>query len=308
MKGLKDNSLQSVWRWFYESLKNKYPDYELKSVRKIFFEDVFDLMETDFVLKKDYRFTETEIVKIIKAINKLERYMPVQYITGKAFFLNNLFEVNENVLIPRPETEDLVLLAIKSIKNHFKNNKIVKILDVGTGSGCIGISLAKEIKNSVVHGIDNCREALETAKKNANNNEVEVSFKLLDILGSISFSESYDVIISNPPYVKDSEKQYMHKNVLNYEPSNALYIKDSEPLIFYNAICDKASKGLLTDNGLIFFEINEHHKDDVFNLLKQMGFTDIEVYNDFRSKPRFFKARKGLSTHQGRVKQVNKAK
>lgn len=290
--GLKDNRLSSVWKWFFDSLSDIYDKNELKSIRKNIFEHYFNLAETDVILKDDLLLTETEIVILIKAINKLKQQRPLQYITAKAYFLDYVLDVTENTLIPRPETEELVLLAINQIKQHFHHQDLLKILDVGTGSGCIAISVADKIKNAELTAIDICENALKTAQQNAKKAEVSVNFMKFDILGNDNLSEVFDVIISNPPYVRNSEKSLMNKNVLDYEPGIALFVEDDNPLIFYEKICKNANEGLIAGNGLIFFEINENLGKETADLLQQYGFKNIQIHKDMRNKDRFISAKK----------------
>lgn len=287
MKGLKDNTLNSLWKWFYESLQSYYDENELKSIRKIFFEHFFEITDTDVLLNKESRYTETDIVTLIKGINKLKEHIPIQYITKKAYFLDYVFEVNSGILIPRPETEELVLKALAEITTTYGKNPKVKVLDIGTGSGCIAISLADKLKQAQVMAIDISEKAIEIARKNAQSYNLEVTFQVDDILGKPKLPESFDIIISNPPYVRESEKSQMHKNVLDYEPESALFVDDKNALVFYDGICKKAANGLLKEKGIILFEINEFLGNEMISLLESNGFKDIRLEKDFRNRDRF---------------------
>lgn len=287
MKGLKDNTLFSLWKWFFESLQSFYDENELKSIRKIFFEHFFGITDTDVLLRKESRYTETDIVTLIKGINKLKQHIPIQYITKKAYFFNYVLKVSPDVLIPRPETEELVLKAVGEITKSFGNNPIVRVLDIGTGSGCIAISIADQLKQTQVSAIDISEKALAIARENALKYNANINFQIVDIIGKTDFSETFDIIISNPPYVRESEKSLMHKNVLEYEPDSALYVDDSNALLFYNEICKKATNGWLNEKGILCFEINEFLGNEMISLLKNNGFRDIRLEKDFRGKDRF---------------------
>jgi release factor glutamine methyltransferase len=287
MKGLKDNTLFSLWKWFFESLQSFYDENELKSIRKIFFEHFFGITDTDLLLRKESRYTETDIVTLIKGINKLKQHIPIQYITKKAFFFNYVLKVSPDVLIPRPETEELVLKAVGEITKSFGNKPIVRVLDIGTGSGCIAISIADQLKQTQVSAIDISEKALAIARENALKYNANINFQIVDILEKTDFSETFDIIISNPPYVRESEKSLMHKNVLEYEPDSALYVDDSNALVFYNEICNKATNGWLNEKGILCFEINEFLGNEMISLLKNNGFRDIRLEKDFRGKDRF---------------------
>ena len=189
------------------------------------------------------------------------------------------FEVNENTLIPRPETEELVEWIVDEQKTKDKRQK-VSILDIGTGSGCIPITIKKEIPNALVSAIDVSEKALEMARKNAIDNEVEVNFILQNILESESLIEKYDIIVSNPPYVRNLEKQEIKKNVLDYEPHLALFVEDTDALLFYRKIAQLALSGL-APNGKLFFEINQYLGKETIELLENLGFKNIELRKDF---------------------------
>ncbi|MFO8066775.1 MAG: peptide chain release factor N(5)-glutamine methyltransferase [Bacteroidales bacterium] len=291
IEGLKDNQLVSVWKWFYNSLKEDYPENELSSIRNIFFEHYFNIKQTDIVLKKDLLFSESDIVTVIKGIKKLKNNVPLQYITGKAYFLDYTFNVNENTLIPRKETEELVLMASDVISRKYPYLKQVKILDIGTGSGCIAVSIANRIKNSYVTAVDISDKTLEVAKSNADLIGVKVNFLKYNIFDELkAHNIHYDVIISNPPYVRELEKAHMHNNVLDYEPEIALFVDDSDPLLYYREICKKAQQGLLVENGMLFFEINEYLSDETASLIRKYGFDSIEIHEDINGKKRFISA------------------
>lgn len=218
------------------------------------------------------------------AVKDLLKNKPIQYIIGETEFCDLKFKVNENVLIPRPETSELVHLIVNSQRSTANSQQ--SILDIGTGSGCIAISLAKMISGSEVYALDISEKALEVAKENAVNNNVEVTFIHDDILSlKNKIDTKFDIIVSNPPYVRELEKAEMRDNVLNWEPHNALFVSDNNPLIFYRIILEFA-KSHLKENGEIWFEINEFLGKEMTELCNEMGFSQVEVFNDFRGKER----------------------
>ena len=216
---------------------------------------------------------------IQQIINELKENKPIQYILGEAEFHGLRFKVNQNTLIPRPETEELVNWILKEDFNS--------VLDIGTGSGCIAISLAKYSSAEIV-AIDNCEKALELAKENAKLNKVDIKFYTKDILQSTDLF-SLDVIVSNPPYILESEKENMKANVLQYEPHLALFTPDKDPLLFYKKIGSLAAKSL-NCGGKLFFEINERYGNEILKMLSEIGFVDIALKKDINDKDRMIKA------------------
>ena len=220
-------------------------------------------------------------------MEELKKEVPIQYLLGKTHFYGLDFEVNENVLIPRPETEELVEWIINENKAIDKKKK-VKILDIGTGSGCIAISLAKNLPNAEVYAIDVSKKALETAKRNAISNNVEIIFMLKNVLELEILKSNYDIIVSNPPYVRNLEKEEIKKNVLDYEPHLALFVEDNDALIFYRKIASLAQKNLL-ENGQLYFEINQYLGKEMTDLLEEMNFKNIELRKDIYDNDRMIK-------------------
>jgi release factor glutamine methyltransferase len=236
-------------------------------------------------------FPETELTngqaeKISAILNQLQTGQPLQYILGHTEFYGLKFEVNPNVLIPRPETEELVSWIIESAVSPNLN-----ILDIGTGSGCIAITLKHELERAKVSAIDISTGALETAKRNAVNNQVEVNFIHADILAheKIQLDEKLDIIVSNPPYVTETDKRQMHTNVTDFEPHSALFVPEEDPLLFYNAIADFAVKNLKS-NGLLFFEINESYGEATMEMLRNKLFINIKLRKDMSGRDRMIKA------------------
>ena len=284
IKNLKSN--------FFSELQAIQEDSEIESFFFILTEYLHNLKRIDISLNPDFEVSETDLKKWNVIISELKTEKPIQYITGEAWFYGYRFEVNEYTLIPRPETEELVEWIIESQKSKVKSQKSKtenltiqqsnnpSILDIGTGSGCIPISLKKEIPNALVAAIDVSEKALEMARKNAVDNEVEVNFILQNILESESLIEKYDIIVSNPPYVRNLEKQEIKKNVLAYEPHLALFVEDTDALLFYRKIAQLALSGL-APNGKLFFEINQYLGKETIELLENLGFKNIELRKDF---------------------------
>ena len=232
---------------FIKELSPFYDAYEAESFFYLILEDRHKLRQIDLALNHELNFSEAHIATWSVFLDQLKKEVPVQYLLGKTNFYGLDFEVNENVLIPRPETEELVEWIINENSNRDKSKKL-KILDIGTGSGCIAVSLAKNLPDAEVCAIDVSKKALEIAKRNAANNNVEVIFILQDILELEELKYNFDIIVSNPPYVRNLEKQEIKKNVLEYEPHLALFVEDNDALIFYRKIASLAQKSLF-ENG-----------------------------------------------------------
>ena len=222
------------------------------------------------------------------ALLRLKKQEPIQYILGCTAFYGLTFKVNEHTLIPRPETEELVDWVLSNLHDQ---DSVLDILDIGTGSGCIAISLAKNIPTARVSGLDISEKALEVAQENAVKNQVLVSFCKKDILETTALKNKYDVMVSNPPYVRQLEKKAMNVNVLDYEPGVALFVPNEDPLLFYRKIAQLAMVSLQT-KGWLYFEINEYLSKEMNVLLKEIGFANIEIKKDFREVPRMIKCQK----------------
>lgn len=276
-------NIKSLKTYFFTELQTIQEDAEIESFFFILTEFLHNLKRIDVSLHPDFEVSETDFEKWQTIISELKTEKPIQYITGEAWFYGLRFEVNENTLIPRPETEELVEWIVDGLKIKGKGQRV---LDIGTGSGCIPIALKKEIPSAQVSAIDISEKALEMARKNALNNQVEVNFIQQDILQSsnLQISKSsnllFDVIVSNPPYVRNLEKHEIKKNVLDYEPHLALFVDDSDALLFYRKIAQLALKSL-TPNGKLFFEINQYLAKETVELVEQLGFKNIELRKDF---------------------------
>ena len=273
--------------YFIQELSSFYDAYEAESFFYLILEDRHKLRQIDLALNHGLNFSEAHIATWSVFLDQLKKEVPVQYLLGKTNFYGLDFEVNENVLIPRPETEELVEWIINENSNINKSKKL-KILDIGTGSGCIAISLAKNLPNAEVCAIDVSKKALETAKRNAVNNNVEVTFIFQDILKLNELKYNFDIIVSNPPYIRNLEKKEIKKNVLGYEPHLALFVEDNDALIFYKKIASLAQKNLL-EKGQLYFEINQYLGKEMADLLENMNFENIELRKDIYDNDRMIK-------------------
>lgn len=275
--------MQDPSTYIVSQLSGIYPKSEISYLIRTILHEVCGLSTTDIALRKFNDLSDTQLANIIEITSRLRNHEPIQYILGKTEFYNIQLQVNPTVLIPRPETEELIDWIL-SEKKSFRH-----ILDIGTGSGCIAIALAKNIPKSEVDAWDVSPAALETANVNAKNNKVRINFSRVDILNDEIGDKTYDLIVSNPPYVAESEKQEMEPNVLDFEPHLALFVSDSDPLIFYRKIADIAIKQLIP-GGELFFEINRAKGSDVVSLLTQKGFTDVQLRKDLSGNERMIKA------------------
>ncbi|AZJ35789.1 peptide chain release factor N(5)-glutamine methyltransferase [Tenacibaculum singaporense] len=277
--------LKQYKSYFSEELKSVFPQTEVDSFFFLLIEEYLDLKRIDLILQPNIEISSNIKELLDKALERLKKEEPIQYILGKTEFYGLPFKVNENTLIPRPETEELVEWILEEISVNDKRN----ILDIGTGTGCIPISLKKNLPSSNFSAIDVSEEALEIAKQNAKLNEVEISFINEDILKTKRLNGMFDIIVSNPPYVRELEKVEIKNNVLKNEPHLALFVKDDNPLLFYKKIADLA-KSNLTKNGLLFFEINQYLGSETVDMLKSKGFTQIELQKDMFGNDRMIKA------------------
>ncbi|RYJ40589.1 Release factor glutamine methyltransferase [Flavobacterium anhuiense] len=269
---------------FIKELSPFYDAYEAESFFYLILEDKHKLRQIDLALNHELVFEENDFMIWDELLKQLKKEVPIQYLLGKTNFYGLDFEVNENVLIPRPETEELVEWIINENVSPDKNKKI-RILDIGTGTGCIAISLAKNLPNAEVFGVDVSKKAIETAKRNAVRNDADVTFMFLDILETEEFTCQFDIIVSNPPYVRNLEKIEIKKNVLDYEPHLALFVEDNDPLIFYRKIASLAQNGLLK-NGKLYFEINQYLGKEMIDLLESMSFENVELRKDIYDNDR----------------------
>ena len=283
------NLVKDIRKYYCEQLCSIYDKEEANAMILILFDHYFKIDRVRMALEPNLRLSESEMLTFHFAVKDLLKNKPLQYIIGETEFCDLKFKVNENVLIPRPETSELVHLITN--RQQTTDNSQLTILDIGTGSGCIAISLAKQLPQSQVYALDISEKALCVAKDNAYINNVDITFIHDDILSLRNKIETkFDIIVSNPPYVRDLEKAEMRDNVLNWEPHNALFVSDDDPLIFYRNILEFA-KTHLKENGEVWFEINEYLGKEMKDLCCEMGFSNINIYKDFREKERFLSVR-----------------
>ena len=278
-----ENTVSAIKNHFFEELDSFYPKTEVSSFFYILADYYLGFSKTDVLLGMKNNLSESELLKFHYAIKDLKKQKPIQFITGVQYFYENEFKVTEHTLIPRPETEELVDLIVKDNPN-FEGT----ILDIGTGTGAIAISLDLKLSNSKVTAFDVSKEALVTAKLNNDDLKAKVDFELQDILNPNYTGEEFDIIVSNPPYVLNSEKLEMQSNVLDFEPHLALFVADNEPLIFYNAIID-FSKNNLKIGGKLYFEINEKYGKETVEQMNLNGFTSVVLLKDMNNKDRMVK-------------------
>ena len=253
---------------FNNELQELYPQTEVDSFFLLLAEEYLQKTRLDLALDPNFKISEETQIKFHTAIQELKQFVPIQYIIGHTEFFGLPFKVDKNVLIPRPETEELVEWILSDISSEVKT---LKILDIGTGSGCIPISLASKLPDAEVTSYDITEAALKVAEHNAEKNSVAVKFEKIDILKLPSIEENFDVIVSNPPYVRELEKAEMQKNVLDHEPEQALYVSNEDALIFYRKITELAAENLQKD-GLLYFEINQYLASETLELVENYGF------------------------------------
>jgi release factor glutamine methyltransferase len=272
------NKLVNIIPKFLSEINN-FSSREVTSFAYLSIEKILGYSKSDCIIHSNQELTNDNIISFENIINDLKQNIPIQYILGEAHFYDLKFKVNSSTLIPRGETEELV--------QYILIHDFTSVLEIGTGSGCISISIAKN-SNSKITAIDNSIEALEIAKSNAILNSVKINFVLSDVF-NFSDTKKYDLIVSNPPYVLESEKKIMDKNVLDYEPHNALFVSDNDPLVYYNEIAKIATNNL-NKNGLLFFEINENYSKQIIELLSNLNFVDIELKKDINGRDRIIKS------------------
>jgi release factor glutamine methyltransferase len=280
-----DNTLSALKTYFKNELNSFFDATEIESMFSIVVEHYFNITKKDFILTPDKRLSESDLLKVIYCVKGLKTKKPLAYILGEWEFFGLPFKVNESTLIPRPETEELVNLILK------ENEGALSVLDIGAGSGCIPIALKKQNNNYQTFAVDVSNEALNIASQNALLNEVEVTFLEYDILKNrnSNFQQQLDIIVSNPPYIPESDKTDMDVNVLDFEPHLALFVANHEPLLFYDAIADFA-KINLKNNGRLYFEIHEKYGKEVVNLLAKKGFSNTQLIKDINGKDRIVSA------------------
>ncbi|MBL4658274.1 MAG: peptide chain release factor N(5)-glutamine methyltransferase [Flavobacteriales bacterium] len=263
-----------------------YPENEGNAILFRLFDGILGYEQADIVLNAESDIADLDFKKFKKAVKDLKEKKPVQYILGYSDFGNVRIRVDHRVLIPRPETEELVNWIVES-----SDRGAIRILDVGTGSGCIAISLKKELPNSQVMGTDVDEECIDLAKDNATNNKVQINFRVsnaLDVDQSVHLvqPDTLDLIVSNPPYIQFKDRYQMDENILSYEPAKALFVDDDDPMLFYKSISNMGAT-LLKPGGVLYFEINEKFGNDVEEVMNKSGYTQIEQRRDIHDKVRF---------------------
>lgn len=275
---------------FFDNLFDIYEKDEIKAITRLVFEDVFESTIVNLASIRSFALSAEQSEKSIAILNRLKKSEPVQYILGSAWFCGMKLKVSNAVLIPRPETEELVHMIAGELKDAAPS-----ILDIGAGSGCIAVGLKKSLPSAVITGIDNSINALDIARQNASIENKEVDFIQFDILNwkdNMEFSnlpQKFDVIVSNPPYVLNAEKSLLASSVINFEPHEALFVPDNDPLVFYRAIADFAVKHL-KEKGSLYFEINNSEADNIIQILAEKGYNSIKALNDLSGNQRFIKA------------------
>ena len=275
--------MKAIAKQISEGLSGYYTAGEVSALTRIIATELLGVSQMAYFLKDDITLTAEQEALLDNAIERLKKQEPIQYILGYSDFCGLRFKVTPATLIPRPETSELVeWIANEAIGNE-------SILDIGTGSGCIAVSLAHKLPQSKVTAWDISHEAIAVATENSKANGCSVAFEQLDILAYQPTGEQFDIIVSNPPYIKENEKEAMHSNVLDWEPHTALFVPDNDPLLFYRII---AGKGLtiLKPGGRLYFEINRAHGKETMEMLAALGYTGIELRKDFAENDRMIRA------------------
>ena len=267
------------------ALREHYPDSEALALAKMLLVEAFGFSTLELYGGKDKEISGKRLDVLNEMIARLKKNEPIQYVIGAEVFCGWTFEVNENVLIPRPETQELV----RWIEADWKSDAPCRILDVGTGSGCIAISLSKLLEGAEVEAWDISEGALRVARRNADRNEAQVLFRRVDVLKACTEDCRYDVIVSNPPYITESEKQDMDANVLDWEPHTALFVPDADPLLFYRRIAE-LGVSMLKEGGVLYFEINRAYGEETVRMLEGLGYKQIELRKDNWGNDRMIKA------------------
>ncbi|WP_299536381.1 peptide chain release factor N(5)-glutamine methyltransferase [Ulvibacterium sp.] len=280
--------LRDIKNIFHKELNTLYPKEEVSSFFYLLIEHFLGLERFVLALQPDFVLSKKEEQPLFQALSELRLLRPVQYIMGKTHFMDLELTVNPNVLIPRPETEELVRWILNDC--HADRRESITILDIGTGSGCIALTLAKNCPDAQVYALDVSEQALEVAQGNAEQNEVEITFLNADIRNLDTLDISFDIVVSNPPYVRETEKKEMRANVTDYEPKEALFVPDNDPLLFYSAII-QFSKNNLKKRGSLYLEVNQYLAQETRQLLEDQNFTDIELRKDLFGNDRMLKGR-----------------
>lgn len=283
-------TINSAYQHLKNNLVNIYDEKESGNIAELTIEKITGLKRTERILNKQQVLTDEQLNTLQNYLQELMNHKPVQYVLHEAWFAGMGFFVDSPVLIPRPETEELVHWIISDSQFMIHDSRL-NILDIGTGSGCIAIAIKNKIKNAEVFALDVSEDALKIAALNAEQNNAKINFLKADILKSYAniSTSLFDIIVSNPPYITKKESAELHTNVVVYEPHIALFVPDENPLLFYDAIAD-FSLSHLKDNGSLYFEIHENFAHEVVNLLAKKGFHSMEIKKDLQQKNRMVKA------------------
>ncbi|MET6990343.1 peptide chain release factor N(5)-glutamine methyltransferase [Sediminicola arcticus] len=278
--------LKEIKHIFHAELDGVYPKGEVDSFFYLMIEHYLSLQRFVLALEPNTIVSKEEEQPLFDGLSQLKLQKPIQYILGVAHFMDMEFKVDENVLIPRPETEELVRWILEQEKKQGE----LKILDIGTGSGCIAIALAKNLPNAKVFALDISAASIAVAKENAIKNQVSVEFIKADILQLEKLEIRFDVIVSNPPYVRELEKKVMNANVTDHEPAHALFVSNENPLLFYKKISEFAVIHL-NEGGNLYFEINQYLGNETIQLIKKIGFSDLQLRKDMFGNDRMLKGK-----------------
>lgn len=282
---MNDQSIKAVRQFIRDELKSIYPEREIVSLTRLILLETSGLTQTEILLDPLRSLSHTTWDKINKICSQLKENKPVQYILGKAEFYGLQLKVDKYTLIPRQETEELADLVIKE-----NQQAGLRLIDLGCGSGALAIALCKNLDRAFVTATDLSDKALLTASLNSKAHKCNISFLKDDILdSSIKGDRSFDLMVSNPPYIRESEKSTMHPNVLEYEPASALFVRDDDPLVFYRSL-GRLAETLLKPGGKLYFEINEALGQDTCNLLERLGLSNIRLIKDINNKDRIVSA------------------
>ena len=277
--------MQQAIQYIQSTLSDLYSELEIKAITRLLLSKLTDYNFTEIIINKNTIFSANQRLELEQYFNNLQNGMPIQYVLGETEFCGLNFMVNESVLIPRPETEELVNWVVQKVKND------IKILDIGTGSGCIAIALKHFLPNASVHACDISKDSLQLAQYNAQSLRQKINFFQLDILNATDFKEQYDVIVSNPPYIPIAERADIARHVKDFEPAQALFVPDDDPLVFYRNIALFAQERL-NNGGILFFEVHRDFGETVVGLLHESGFVNTVLKHDIAGNHRMVMAEK----------------
>jgi release factor glutamine methyltransferase len=282
------NTIQACVDYFNTSLIPIYSKDEVKQFVFLTFSTLFGYSKADLILKKQDGLTESELLQVRSVVKRLLNHEPIQYILGETYFCELKFKTDSRALIPRPETEELVRFVVDDINNKITSSKII---DLCTGSGCIALALKNELPTAEVIGMDAFQDAIDLANENKESLQLDVNFELFDVFSTqfesfLNLTEKFDYFVSNPPYIPWSEQKQMDKNVVEFEPSSALFVENETPFVFYERIGILARKHL-SNSGKLIVEIHEDYAQEIEQLFLQQGFTQVKIIQDLNGKNRF---------------------